>query len=373
MKRRKLGQDKLLKNGVYAGVALGVMTALVLGIGSAFGAQTETSAQTLTQEEAEEGWVIDTVVGAYRYYGADKTMWTNAVTPDGYYVDRNGVMIPAQYTIEQFTTIPKDAKSLLVIEGHGIVGRATFYTRETSEAEAAAQANTAVSSTPAPSASAGTKEVSLEGPGRAKPSYQSTAAQKNNNSDKPKGPGEVRTTEKTTGTQAQAQKAEASAWKQVFNTNATLGREGIGKEVEGDGKTPRGIYTLDQAFGTEPDPGNFNVPYLQVHSGHYWVGDSQSPYYNQMVDINETGDVFNKEESEHLSTIAGIGYHYCMSVGYNKECTPYKGSAIFLHCIEGPMTAGCIAIPKEDMEVLLQKIQLPAYILIDDGEKLANY
>lgn len=364
MKRQRLGNDKLLRNGICAGAVLGVLTALAFGIGSAFGAEAEKT------EKAGEGWVVDTAVGAYRYYGADGEMWTNAVTPDGYYVDRNGVMIPAQYTIEQFTTIPKDAKSLLVIEGHGIAGRATFYTRETSEAEAA-QVNTSASRTSAPSAAAGTKEVSLEGPGQAKSSSGSTAAQEKNNSDKPKGSGEVRTTEKTAG--MQEQKAEASAWKQVFNTNATLGREGIGKEVEGDGKTPRGIYTLDQAFGTEPDPGNFNVPYLQVHSGHYWVGDSESPYYNQMVDINETGDVFNKKDSEHLSTIAGIGYHYCMSVGYNKECTPYKGSAIFLHCIEGPMTAGCIAIPKEDMEVLLQKIQLPAYILIDDGENLKNY
>ncbi len=159
----------------------------------------------------------------------------------------------------------------------------------------------------------------------------------------------------------------------LFNTNSTLGRMGIGKEAEGDEKTPRGFYTLDTAFGTEPDPGNFKVPYLQVHDGHYWVGDSESSYYNQLVDIQQTGEVFDKNKSEHLSDIAGIGYHYCMSVGYNKECTPYKGSAIFLHCIEGPVTAGCIGIPKEDMVKLLKNIQQPAYILIDDGENLKSY
>lgn len=328
MKRLRIGSDRLLRNSILAGAVLGVLTALAVGAGSALGAE----------DMAQGGWVVDNVVGAYRYFGADGQMWTNAITPDGYYVDRNGVMIHPQYEIERFTTIPSDAKSLLVIEGHGNAGRATFYLREESKMGSENKA-----------------AVSRQSPGEAARESQTA----------------VDTSVFLPG--VQEKNTSWVSWKEVFNTNATLGRLGIGKEVEGDEKTPRGYYTLDIAFGTEPDPGNFNVPYLQVHDGHYWVGDSESSYYNQLVDIRQTGDVFDKKKSEHLSTIAGIGYHYCMSVGYNKECRPYEGSAIFLHCIEGPVTAGCIGIPKEDMVKLLENIQQPAYILIDDGEKLKNY
>lgn len=346
MKRLQLRKKDLLQKGMFPGAALGVLTALVFGVGSSFGAGTDTNNQTVaqTQNGTGAGWVIDTVVGAYRYYGADGQMWTNAITPDGYYVDRNGVMIHPQYEIEKLTTIPADAKSLLVIEGHGNAARATFYLKEET---AAVPKNPVSDHSPAQkTAEAAASRLRL-------------------------GPGAEQLPAETTS--ASSGQEPSFTWKTVFNTNSTLGRRGIGKEAEGDEKTPRGFYTLDIAFGTEPDPGNFKVPYLQVHDGHYWVGDSESPYYNQLVDIRQTGDVFNKQASEHLSTIAGIGYHYCMSVGYNKECTPYKGSAIFLHCIEGPVTAGCIAIPKEDMVTLLENIQQPAYILIDDGENLSKY
>lgn len=362
MKRFGFEKNKLFVRGMAAGSALGVLTALVFGAGSALGAEAAkpVSGNTAagTQDTAQEGWVVDNVVGAYRYFGADGQMWTNAITPDGYYVDRNGVMIHPQYEIERLTTIPAEAKSLLVIEGHGNAGRATFYLKE----ETAVDAGTSGSKGAAQNA----------GTSGSKSAAGNSDASGNRSTVSRQGPGEAAQTGGKASDSASGTQKKVS-WKTVFNTNATLGRLGIGKEVEGDEKTPRGFYTLDIAFGTEPDPGNFKVPYLQVHDGHYWVGDSESSYYNQLVDIRQTGEVFDKRKSEHLSTIAGIGYHYCMSVGYNKACTPYKGSAIFLHCIEGPVTAGCIGIPKEDMVTLLENIQTPAYILIDDGENFQNY
>lgn len=324
-----MNNDQIMKKGILAGAVLGVLTAVVLGVGSSFGAQ-------------ENGvWMTDEA-GANRYYGADGQMWTNAVTPDGQYVDRTGVWIPSQYKIEELSTIPADAKSLLVIEGHGNVARATFYVKE----EVPKTQN--VQSTP----TSGEILVQRLAPGEdAKEDTQGFVMPA-----------------------AQRTEMEVSyAWKQIVDTGAYVGRNGIGKEVEGDEKTPRGLFTLDEAFGTKEDTGTFRVSYLQVHDGHYWVGDSNSPYYNQMVDIRQTGAVFDTAVSEHLSTIGGKAYHYCMAVGYNKEHTPYKGSAIFLHCTDGPGTAGCIAIPEADMIKVLETIERPAYILIDDGEKISSY
>ena len=138
--------------------------------------------------------------------------------------------------------------------------------------------------------------------------------------------------------------------------------------------------TADYGATTHPEVVAGIIEYLQdegfekicVMEGS-WVGDSTSPYYNQMVDIRQTGAVFDTAASEHLSTYGGKAYHYCMAVGYNKEQTPYKGSAIFLHCMDGPGTGGCIAIPEEAMVKVLQNVSGQAYILIDDGVNLANY
>lgn len=321
-----MNNDRIIKKGILAGAVLGVLTAVVLGVGSSFGAQ-------------ENGvWMMDEA-GANRYYGTDGQMWTNAVTPDGQYVDRTGVWIPSPYQVENLSAIPSDAKSLLVIEGHGNVARATFYIKE----EAPKTQETPAS---------GEILVQRLAPGE-----------------------EAKEDTESFTTQGTAQRTQAMSytWKPIVDTGAYVGRNGIGKEVEGDEKTPRGLFTLDEAFGTKEDTGTFAVSYLQVHDGHYWVGDSNSPYYNQMVDIRQTGAVFNTAISEHLSTIGGKAYHYCMAVGYNKEHTPYKGSAIFLHCTDGPGTSGCIAIPEADMIKVLETIQRPAYILIDDGEKISSY
>lgn len=315
---------------MLAGAALGVVTAVVLGIGSSFGA-----------EPVPMGWIKDQT-GIDRYYGEDGQMWIDKVTPDGYYVDGTGAWVPDMFDVSKFTTIPADAKSLMVVEGHGTAARIAFYVKE--EIDGAGTSKAAGSGSTGPGGQTVTEAAGSGG-------QTATEAA---------GPG---------GSSAQA----GFRWKKLTDSGGYVGRNGIGKEREGDERTPRGLYTLDEAFGTKPGQADFAVPYLQVDDGYYWVGDNASPYYNTMVDIRKTGNVFDTAASEHLSTIGGKAYHYCMAVGYNKEQTPYKGSAIFLHCTDGPGTAGCIAIPEADMVTVLKNLARPAYILIDDGEKLKEY
>ena len=76
-------------------------------------------------------------------------------------------------------------------------------------------------------------------------------------------------------------------WTQLYETYGYVGRNGIGKTREGDGKTPSGTYNLSAAFGIQPDPGAA-MPYLQVMESHYWCGTSGSEYYNQLVDTRVT-------------------------------------------------------------------------------------
>lgn len=329
---RLLQFDQTMKKGILAGAVLGVLTAAVIGAGSAAGAQTENtaSAQTGNTAGAQTGNIAGAQAGntagaaggiwrqdfdGYtRYYGPDGMVLTNTITPDGQYVDGTGVFRPASYDVSELASIPEDAKSLMVIEGYGTAARASFYIKEE------------IPDT----------QGDLSGPG------------------------------------AEGQQKTSVRWNKITDSGCYVGRNGIGKEREGDEKSPRGLYSLDQAFGTQPDPGNFSVPYLQVDDGHYWVGDNDSPYYNTMVNIRETGNVFRTGASEHLSTYGGKAYRYCMAIGYNKERTPYKGSAIFLHCMDGPGTGGCVAVPEDVMVTVLQRIQQPAYILIDDGDKIKD-
>ncbi len=151
-------------------------------------------------------------------------------------------------------------------------------------------------------------------------------------------------------------------WQEVFSANAYIGKNGLGKEREGDYKSPVGIFHFTKAFGIAPDPG-CGIPYTQVDDSHYWVGDGASPLYNQFTSTKD-GAAFDKGESEHIIEYTKP-YQYCLNISYNEEGKPGLGSAIFLHCYsKKTYTGGCVAIPEENMRQLLRRIQPDCKIAI---------
>lgn len=142
------------------------------------------------------------------------------------------------------------------------------------------------------------------------------------------------------------------AWTELASCNAYVGKNGIGKTVEGDKKTPTGTYNLTTPFGIKADPGS-KLPYTQVTKYHYWCGRSSSEYYNQLVDTRETGTSVTSSD-EYLIKYKGV-YNYCMFIDYNAEGVAGKGSCIFLHCKgSNKYTAGCIAIDEDFMVKILK-------------------
>ena len=118
---------------------------------------------------------------------------------------------------------------------------------------------------------------------------------------------------------------------------------------EGDGKTPKGLFTLTTAFGIQPDPGS-GLPYRQVTAESYWVDDQNSRFYNQWVE--GTGDK-DWASAEHLIDYAAQ-YAYGAVVDHNTDpIVPGSGSAIFLHCGSRP-TAGCVSLPRETVVGILK-------------------
>lgn len=173
---------------------------------------------------------------------------------------------------------------------------------------------------------------------------------------------------------ADAAADSASAWQLIVSTDEGLiGRKGMGKVKEGDEKTPAGLYRMNTPFGTSAAQAGFPENYLQVDSRYYWNGDSESDRYNKLVNTDEY-NAFNKSKSEHLSTYGGIAYNYCIDTGYNFDGTPYKGSALFLHCSAGKNTAGCIAIPEASMvEIMKAYREGKTYILLDHKGNFEQY
>lgn len=141
---------------------------------------------------------------------------------------------------------------------------------------------------------------------------------------------------------------DAGEWAEDFACSADVGQNGIDKSVDGDRRTPTGIYSLTGAFGILEDPGSI-FPYLQVTDELYWCGDEN--FYNQLIDIHEHP---HECIGEHLIDYPGY-YDYGMFLDYNPNCEYPLGFAIFLHCkgSEG-YTGGCIGIDHEYMIRILQ-------------------
>lgn len=111
----------------------------------------------------------------------------------------------------------------------------------------------------------------------------------------------------------------------IFETKAFLGKNGItSNKIEGDGKTPKGIFSLGMAFGIHSKEDidlNPKIKYIQINENLYWVDDIYSKYYNQLVDISKV----NKDwkSAEHLIEYPKQ-YEYAIEIKTNPKNIPGK-------------------------------------------------
>lgn len=175
----------------------------------------------------------------------------------------------------------------------------------------------------------------------------------------------------TTAYVSMHQKDENGKWREIITTPGYIGKNGLGKEKEGDGKTPVGVYHFNYAFGIADDPGCV-FPYHKVTNDNYWSGDQREGYhYNEMVSIKELPDL-NVDDSEHIVDYP-FHYQYCMNISWNEEGKEGKGSAIFLHCLgpNKPYTGGCVAIPQDKMITAMKYVKKDCVVVIDELKKIA--
>ena len=154
-------------------------------------------------------------------------------------------------------------------------------------------------------------------------------------------------------------------WRETLRCEGYVGKNGIGKLREGDGKTPRGDFGIIQTFGLKPDPGT-SLPYFQVEDSHWCCTDSVA--YNRIIDIR---DCPHQCEGEHLIKY-DPAYNYSIFLDYNKDCVIGAGSAIFFHCKSRRArgTAGCVAVDEDDMAGILRTLDINARIIIESEANL---
>lgn len=113
--------------------------------------------------------------------------------------------------------------------------------------------------------------------------------------------------------------------KKVFETDTFIGKNGITKnKVEGDGKTPEGIYKLGVILGTHNKNQiklKQNTKYIKINKNLYWIDDIYSKYYNQLVDITKVYKDWNS--AEHLIDYPKQ-YEYAVEIQTNSKNIPGK-------------------------------------------------
>lgn len=144
----------------------------------------------------------------------------------------------------------------------------------------------------------------------------------------------------------------------IEETIAYIGINGMTyNKVEGDGKTPKGIFKLGLKFGIH-ERSAINLPqdteYIQINENLYWVDDIKSKYYNKLVDIKKIKKI-DWKSAEHLIDYPKQ-YEYAIEIKTNNKNIPGKGSAIFLHCSVDKPTLGCIAVNRKIMEKIYSNI-----------------
>ena len=142
-------------------------------------------------------------------------------------------------------------------------------------------------------------------------------------------------------------------WKiKLGPVQASIGRTGFalpGEKIEGDGKSPTGIFDLGQLYTYEASV-KTSLPFIQTNSEDKWIDDPNHENYNTHIRGNTTAKSF-----EHLK-LSSIDYKYCMVIEYNTHpVVKGKGSAIFFHLADANYspTAGCVAIKESDMDQIL--------------------
>jgi L,D-peptidoglycan transpeptidase YkuD (ErfK/YbiS/YcfS/YnhG family) len=143
-------------------------------------------------------------------------------------------------------------------------------------------------------------------------------------------------------------------WQPAFGAmTARVGSKGFAdRKVEGDLKTPTGVYPIGGTmYGIAANPG-VRYGYHRLVPDDWWNENPATPGYNSFFHGTNPGGA-----SEALWEISPQ-YDYFAVINYNIPVVvadPPRGSGIFLHvAVPGRATAGCVALAVGDLLTILR-------------------
>ncbi len=152
--------------------------------------------------------------------------------------------------------------------------------------------------------------------------------------------------------------------KKIFDAiDVNIGKNGLGwglgeikltqkghepHKYEGDKKAPIGVFKLTDVFGYKYSS-NYNLPYLHTSQDLICVDDSDSNFYNHVIERN--GD----EKSFEWMRRKDSQYELGIVVAHNQEGKSKRGSCIFLHVkkSQDAPTAGCTSMSLEEISKIV--------------------
>lgn len=150
----------------------------------------------------------------------------------------------------------------------------------------------------------------------------------------------------------------------------SIGKNGLGKhKVEGDQKTPIGIFDIREVFYRKDRVTNLStkLPTIVIEKNYAWCDIANSPRYNEFI-LTPSSQCPGTSEDLHMDRDL---YDIVVPIEYNANRTPGQGSAVFLHVATedyGP-TAGCVSMAKHDLINLLSEINTKTRMNIYDINK----
>ncbi|MEU8969903.1 L,D-transpeptidase family protein [Streptomyces monashensis] len=144
-------------------------------------------------------------------------------------------------------------------------------------------------------------------------------------------------------------------WVQAGSAPARFGASGLADgatRTQGTNTTPTGLYGLPFGFGIKAAPSGTTVTYRAVKDSSWWCQDNDSSSYNRWVDPLPAD--CRASESEHLVSYTAQ-YAYGLVIGFNYDRPARgRGAGIFLHVNGQGATAGCVSVPEDAMQRILQ-------------------
>ncbi|MEO7035326.1 MAG: hypothetical protein ABI548_15495 [Polyangiaceae bacterium] len=138
-------------------------------------------------------------------------------------------------------------------------------------------------------------------------------------------------------------------------------------KVEGDVRTPAGVFRLGSLFGYAADrPANAaaSYPYIHIAASTVCIENPHSPLYNEIIDAAPTGPMLRADGVFRLGFV----------IEQNAPDTvPGAGSCVFFHVQRGPAqpTHGCTSAPLNEVQGLaawLDADSEPVIVELPDAE-----